>query len=192
MRLLVLICIAVGLGGLFWHDEVSQSYWVNHRSGSNSIQVASLGGIQSLPGSQSIQQSSIGSNSEILNAVRPRRNSVQAVDIKILKARPHDFRHMVSRPLFNQTRRPTPLPKPVVTKKPRVSPPRPPTLPFVLVGTVAADRGSTIALLRETKRKRVIRAKIGDTISSWKVLAISASRIEFQHKHWTRELLLYR
>lgn len=193
MRLLILISIAVGLAAVFWQDEVSRSFWSNVKDPQGNVRVASLGNLPVLPSralSGVPQQGRRATGPTIDQS--PLRQSQKLEAISILKARAEDFESIVSRPLFDPTRRPPRAVKPKVAAKPIKTAPRPPNLPFVLVGTIAAESGQATALLRRAKQKKVVRARVGDTVSNWKVLAITASTIEFGHRNWKRELRLYR
>ena len=195
MRLSILITLAIGLAVVFWQDEVSRSFWSSNTDRQANIRVASLslGNLPILPGRALSEPSLEGRSSGRSRTDRSRRQETQQLKaISILQARADDFGSIVSRPLFNSSRRPPRAPKPAVIAKPIKTVPRPPKLPFVLVGTIAAESGQATALLRRAKQKQVVRAKVGDTVANWKVLAISASTIEFGHRDWKRELRLYR
>lgn len=195
MRLSILITLAIGLAVVFWQDEVSRSFWSSNSDQQANVRVASLslGSLPIFPGRTLSEMPPEGRSARGPTIDRsPGREAQQLEAISVLSARADDFDSIVSRPLFNSSRRPLRAPKPAVAAKPIKRTPRPPKLPFVLVGTIAVESGQATALLRRAKQKKVVRAKVGDTVANWKVLAISASTIEFGHRDWKRELRLYR
>jgi hypothetical protein len=76
------------------------------------------------------------------------------------------------RPLFSPTRRP-PAPPPIVA----AAPPPPPPPPDVALLGVVMDGEEAHALIRTGPAAKIMRVRIGDDISGWKVGQIEAQRL---------------
>lgn len=95
-----------------------------------------------------------------------------------------EFSETVDRPLFMETRRPSPPPPPGPVK--RSEPPTPVT--FQLMGVVESPRGR-LALIAESKGKyRKLREK--DSIDGWEIVQIRTDRILLQNQGMEESLNL--
>jgi hypothetical protein len=79
------------------------------------------------------------------------------------------------RPLFSPTRRPPPLPEPIVRGPEPPPPPLPP--PHVALFGIVMDGDEARAIVRTSPADHVVRVRIGDDVGGWKVAQIEARRL---------------
>jgi len=92
-----------------------------------------------------------------------------------------EYREIITRPLFNETRRPAAADAALSGKVPEIN--------FRLMGVVITDRKRE-ALFQITSRNEVVRGGVEAWIEGWMVEAIEPHRVVLRRSQHTAELLL--
>ncbi|MGI9422870.1 MAG: hypothetical protein ACR2PA_06730 [Hyphomicrobiaceae bacterium] len=188
MRLTFLVLIAAGLAGFLWLDNTS------NQGGAKQL-LAWFNQHVFAPADSSREMTRTSPQSARTThkaAFRPASAAPAAIPFgRIVEA---DIEEIVSRPLFSKSRRPPPPvkppPRPAPPKKVKVD--RAPPMRLLLVGVISAANGGSIALLRERRTRKEYKAKVGDTVSGWKVERIELGLVNVRHKRWNRKLRLHK
>lgn len=176
-RLPWLMALALGIGLLLWLDHAGTG-------SETTVAPARSQVILSLPSqtsSQGFAAVEAGPNdTEVTGLGGPLENPLASLDVAALGA-------IVERPLFTPSRRPPPMPEPVIAPRlPVASPPAPPSPPpgYVLLGVIR-DGDRAIALLRGREDGRNIRVEAGDVIGGWEISAVRPASVSLRGQDGT-------